>query len=345
MKINIEPYTLEFKRPAGTSRGVLHTKNCWFIKIVDAQTGSFGVGEINMFKGLSYDDKPDFFDQLNELTGRSVDDLKDFHENFKEFPSIRFGLEMALMDFQNGGKKILFQNDFVKGETGIPINGLIWMGDMDFMKLQIKEKLRQGFTCLKMKIGALNFEQELSVLKIIRKSYSAKDLELRVDANGAFNGLDALSKLDQLSQLQLHSIEQPIKQGQIEHMANLCKKTPLPIALDEELIGVLEKKQQQELLSYINPQYIILKPSLLGGFAASEDWIKLAENNHIAWWVTSALESNVGLNAIAQWTASLKTAAYQGLGTGQLYDNNISSPLEIRGEKLFYNPDLSWATF
>lgn len=345
MKIKIEPYTLEFKRPAGTSRGVLKTKDCWLIKLVDEQTGEIGVGEINMFKGLSYDDRPDFYTQLSDLANQTDDYLKNFHEHYKHFPSIRFGLEMAMLDLQNGGRRILFQNDFVIKNVGIPINGLIWMGDLEFMKLQIKEKLEKGFSCLKLKIGSLNFEQELFILKSIRKTYSAQDLELRVDANGAFSVNDALKKLDQLVQLHLHSIEQPIKQGQIEHMANLCKKTPLPIALDEELIGVLEIKQQQELISFINPQYIVLKPSLLGGFSASKEWIKYAEVNNTAWWVTSALESNVGLNAIAQWTASLKTAAYQGLGTGQLYENNITSPLEIRGEKLFYNSGLSWATF
>jgi len=249
---------------------------------------------------------------------------------------------MALKDLKTEGNYKLFNNDFTNGNAGIPINGLIWMGDIDFMKRQIREKLDKGFRCLKMKIGALNFEEEFTVLKNIRSEYSPNDLELRVDANGAFSPLDVLQKLEKLSRLNLHSIEQPIKQGQMDEMADLCLQTPLPIALDEELIGVHKKDKRIELLDRINPQYIILKPALVGGFYSSEEWIELAENRKMGWWITSALESNIGLNAIAQWTASLNTTAYQGLGTGQLYENNIQSPLQILGERLFYRLDMEW---
>lgn len=342
MKIQIKKHSLQFKRPAGTSRGVLKTKDTWFVKIVNEKHGRTGIGEINMFKGLSCDDKPDFEEKLNSVVSNPDFYIDNLHEELIEFPSIRFGLEMALKDLESEKDYEIFNTDFFNGNARIPINGLIWMGDIDFIKSQIKEKLEKGFRCLKMKIGALNFEEELEVLKAIRKEYSINDLELRVDANGAFPYSEALSKLNRLSQLSLHSIEQPIRQGNWEQMANLCKETPLPIALDEELIGVHHLFDRTVLINQINPQYIILKPALVGGFESSKEWIDLAEERNIAWWITSALESNIGLNAIAQWTASLSTTAYQGLGTGQLYENNIQSPLRIVGEKLVYDSSLNW---
>ncbi|MCK5774873.1 MAG: o-succinylbenzoate synthase [Bacteroidales bacterium] len=343
MQIIVRKHPLIFKQAAGTSRGVLRQKNTWFIKIYDPENPlRHGLGEINMFEGLSYDDRADFYDKLQEIRIHPEETLHDIHASLIEFPSIRFGVETALSDLNSKHSYILFPSEFTQGNEGIPINGLIWMGKKDFMLAQIKRKLDMGFHCLKMKIGAINFETELQILQSIRKEYKESDLELRVDANGAFPFSEALGKLDKLSSLNLHSIEQPIKQGHWSDMRNLCQNTPLPIALDEELIGINTAKEKRALLDTINPQYIILKPALVGGFKSSEEWIKLANDKGIKWWITSALESNIGLNAIAQWTYSLQTNNYQGLGTGQLFTNNIASPLTIKGEKLFYNPQARW---
>ncbi|NPD85613.1 o-succinylbenzoate synthase [Lentimicrobium sp. L6] len=343
MKVKIEKYPLIFKNPAGTSRGVLRTKNTWFVKVFEeANPNHYGLGEINMFEGLSSDDYSGFHDIITDTQGDTSCYLNDIHGSLLDFPSIRFGLEMALKDFSQSQDRILFPSDFTQGKMGIPINGLIWMGTEEAMKSQIRTKLDSGFRCLKLKIGAIDFQQELEILKSIRKEFNEKDLELRVDANGAFSADNALKKLHLLSQLKLHSIEQPIKQGQLKEMKSLCEKTPLAIALDEELIGVNHLAQKKELIEFIQPQYIILKPALIGGFKSSKEWINEAEHHNIGWWITSALESNVGLNAIAQWTYSLKTNNYQGLGTGQLFTNNISSPLEIDGERLFYRDNENW---
>jgi o-succinylbenzoate synthase len=345
MNISITPYQLLFRKPAGTSRGVLNTKETWFVKVYDEDSPSqFGLGEINMFKGLSFDDRPDFYEMLAQIQSHPADFLADYHQILKDFPAIRFGLETALLDFSRQQNHILFPSAFTQGLEGIPINGLIWMGQPDFMLSQIREKIEKGFRCLKLKIGAIDFDTELSILKSIRQEFSEDRLELRVDANGAFSPNEALSKFHQLSVFKLHSIEQPIRQGQAEIMRKLCNETPIPIALDEELIGVIECAEKVQLLEFIKPQFIILKPALTGGFRASEAWINLAKAQQIGWWITSALESNIGLNAIAQWTFSLGTTQYQGLGTGQLYQNNINSPLTIEGEKLFYIPRKPWET-
>lgn len=341
MKVKIEKYPLIFKNPAGTSRGVLRTKNTWFVKVFE-EANHYGLGEINMFEGLSSDDHPRFHDIITDIQEDPLLYLNDIQGSLLNFPSIRFGLEMAMMDFSQTQDRVFFPSDFTQGKSGIPINGLIWMGTEEAMKSQIRTKLDSGFRCLKLKIGAIDFQKEWSILKSIRNEFNESDLELRVDANGAFALEDALEKLDKLSQLKLHSIEQPIKQGQLDEMRSLCEKTPLAIALDEELIGVNKHVDKKTLLEYIHPQYIILKPALTGGFQSSQEWIDLAENLKIDWWITSALESNIGLNAIAQWTYSLKTNQYQGLGTGQLFTNNIASPLEIIGERLFYNSDENW---
>jgi len=240
------------------------------------------------------------------------------------------------------GRRILFPSSFTLGKTAIDINGLVWMGEFDFMKRQIREKIEAGYTCIKLKIGAIEFDEELELVRNVRNEFSENDIEIRVDANGAFSPEDALGKLEQLSEYDLHSIEQPIKQGHWENMAELCEQTPLPIALDEELIGVNEFEQKKTLLRTISPHYIILKPSLVGGFQSSEEWIGIAEKNNIGWWVTSALESNIGLNAIAQWTYYLENKMPQGLGTGQLYTNNFESPLKITKGKLYFDPSTSW---
>ena len=333
-------YSLEFKRPSGTSRGILKTKSTYFLQLF--KDGKEGVGECGLFKGLSIDDRPDYENKLEWVCGNINLGLAKLLEETKEFPSIQFGLEQAFLSLKNNNKFILFPSDFTKEEKPISINGLIWMGDKAFMKSQIKEKIAQGFSCIKMKIGAINFEEELNLLKHIRNEFSVKDIELRVDANGAFSPNKALGKLKQLSEFDLHSIEQPIRQGQIEEMAKLCDKTPLPIALDEELIGVFETAQKENLIETIQPQYIILKPSLVGGFKGSKEWIDIADKNKIGWWITSALESNIGLNAISQWTHTLGNKMPQGLGTGALFTNNFESPLEVKNGSLYYNKTSEW---
>lgn len=335
-------YSLHFKRPAGTSRGVLHQKKSWFIQIWKAGHPEVrGIGEVSIIPGLSIDNEKDIPKELDGLC-QHINEYK-FWITTKgaQFPAIRFGLETALADLHKNGNQIFHQNEFTNGETGIPINGLIWMGDPEFMRNQIQEKVNAGFNCIKIKIGAIDFEEELNLIRNLRKQFSSQTIEIRLDANGAFNAAEALQKLERLSAFDIHSVEQPIKAGQTEIMAKLCQKTPIPIALDEELIGI-KTIQIAKLLDIINPQYIILKPSLLGGFSVADSWISAAEKRQIAWWATSALESNIGLNAIAQWVFEKKTQMPQGLGTGQLYSNNISSPLETKKAALFYNPALPW---
>ncbi len=257
-------------------------------------------------------------------------------------PSIQFGLEQAFLSLESQSPYLLFPSGFTNSNEGIHINGLIWMGSKEFMKTQIREKLEQGFKCIKMKIGAIDFDTEIELLQSIRKEFSSDDIELRVDANGGFTANEALDKLKRLSEYDLHSIEQPIKVNQFEEMARLCETTPLPIALDEELIGVFGVTKKEEILQTIQPQYIILKPSLVGGFKGSMEWIDLADKKEIGWWITSALESNIGLNAIAQWTYTLNSKMPQGLGTGSLFTNNIESPLEVKNGYLQYNTRKNW---
>ena len=340
MKVNFKKYTLDFKRPSGTSRGVLRQKETYFIEIVEGSRR--GVGECGLFRGLSYDDVPSFEAQL-EAVCNALEAGKDTSALCANYPSIQMGMEMALLSFNSPTPFQLYDTAFSRGQQPIHINGLVWMGDVAFMRQQVFDKIDAGFDCIKLKIGALDFAVECQLLKEIRERYSAKEVTLRVDANGAFSADEALDKLKILSAFNLHSIEQPIAAGQVDALADLCAKTPLPIALDEELIGVLQHDDKSRLLDNIKPQYIILKPSLLGGFAASEAWIRLAEERHIKWWVTSALESNIGLNAIAQWTASLQTTTPQGLGTGSLFTNNIDSPLVVKAGVLRYDNSLSWA--
>ena len=332
IKASYFPYQLEFKKPSGTSRGILTYKKIWIVKLWNEENPEvFGLGECNPLVGLSIDDRDDFVENLKNI----CENINDFiNVELHEFPSIRFAIETAHKDLMNGGKRILFDNEFSRGEKGIVINGLVWMGSKEEMSKQIADKIEQGFKCIKLKIGAIDFETELALLKSIRDQYSESDIEIRVDANGAFTAHDALKKLEHLAKFKLHSIEQPIKQGQVEVMAKLCKVTPLAIALDEELIIHQRKDEKEILLKEIQPQYIILKPSLVGGWKASEEWIASAEKLNINWWITSALESNIGLNAIAQWTAELKTKTPQGLGTGGLYTNNFDSKLKIKGQFL-----------
>lgn len=325
MKIRFEKKTFTFKRPSGTSRGVLTEKHAWFLHAWHSDNPTVvGIGECSVIPGLS----PDFTSfeayeaKLEELCFDPMIDLSDW-------PSICFGLETALLDLEHGGKGIYFQNAFTEGKRKISINGLIWMGNPDFMRAQIEEKLQEGFTTLKMKIGAMDFDQELEILREIRSQYNSDQITLRVDANGAFDPNDAMHKLQELSKLDIHSIEQPIRVGQHAEMRRLCLNGPIAIALDEELIGIKSRVSMQKLLDEIQPTYIILKPSLHGGIKGCREWIHLAEERSIQWWFTSALESNIGLNAICQFAGEYENSLPQGLGTGSLYTDNIASDLHV----------------
>ncbi len=340
LKATFKKYSLQFKLPSGTSRGILKTKETYFLILKDK--GKIGIGECGLFRGLSIDDRPDYEEKLQWVCSNIDLGEQELYDVLVEFPSIQIGLETAFKSLVAENPFEVFPSEFSSGEQSIPINGLVWMGNQDFMKQQISEKLTQGFSCIKMKIGAIDFKTEIELLKSIRKEYSTSDIELRVDANGAFSPSEALEKLKYLSDLQLHSIEQPIRQGQWQEMARLCEDTPLPIALDEELIGIFSEEKKEEMLNTINPQYIILKPSLVGGFRGSDSWISIAKKKGVDWWITSALESNIGLNAIAQYTFTKKSTLPQGLGTGSLFINNIPSPLEVFNGTLHYNTNLKW---
>lgn len=340
MKASYHKYILDFKRPSGTSRGILTQKETWFILLEN--DGKKGIGECGILRKLSIDDRPDYEEKLrwaceNIHLGNDI-----LWKELIEFPSIQFGLEMAFLSLQSSNPLVLFPSDFTTGIQSIHINGLVWMGEESFMKQQIEEKLAQGFRCIKLKIGAIDFEKELSLLKFIRSHFDKQTIEIRVDANGAFTPEEALDKLNRLSDYQLHSIEQPIAQQQLVQMAELCMTTPIPIALDEELIGVFTLAEKKQLLQKIQPQYIILKPSLVGGFRGTKEWTEIAESMNIRWWVTSALESNIGLNAIAQWTFLQNNPLPQGLGTGGLYTNNFDCPLEVINGELYYLKELKW---
>ena len=345
LKLSIKPHTLQFKFDARTSRGALSEHKVYYVNLWQGPAQeTVGVGECAPLAGLSIDDRPDLEQKLQEVAQMVNEQQVKLHSGeplpealqLQEWPALRFALETALLDLQHGGRRLLFNNAFSRGEAGIPINGLIWMGDSRFMQEQIEKKLKEGYNCLKLKIGGLDFVQELEILQGIREVAGSSELTVRVDANGAFSPQEAYKKLERLARYDLHSIEQPIKQGQHEAMAQLCAYTPVPIALDEELIGVQEPDEKLQLLETIKPQYIILKPTLVGGFAASAEWIRMAEERNIGWWMTSALESNVGLNAISQFTANYDNTMPQGLGTGQLYHNNVPSGLRIEKGQLWY---------
>ena len=340
MIAHYKKYILHFKQPSGTSRGILKTKETYFLIL--EKEGKKGVGECGLFKGLSIDDRPDYEKKLQWVCENIHLGKEKILKQVYDLPSIQFGVEQAFLSLQSVDAFELFPSNFTKGKEALPINGLVWMGTEAFMKGQIKEKLKAGFTTIKLKIGAIDFNKELDLLKSIRKEYSSQEIELRVDANGAFNPNNALEKLKRLSAFELHSIEQPIKQGQWQEMAALCLKTPLPIALDEELVGIFSLKEKEALLTTIKPQYIILKPSLIGGFNGSNSWIGIAKKHNISWWITSALESNIGLSAISQFTYSLNVNMPQGLGTGSLFNNNFKAPLMVENGHLHYKPNLKW---
>ncbi|MFV0305977.1 MAG: o-succinylbenzoate synthase [Moheibacter sp.] len=349
MKLSYQSYSLKFKTPGGTSRGILTEKETFLfrLQLEDKKETEF-FGEAALFRGLSAEDSPFYEEKLqwvcNQLSlyNEFSTFVQDIWDELQSFPSIQFALEQILQTYNQYAEKkledefnpILFSSDFTEGKKGIPINGLIWMGDINYMKEQIQKKLNQNFHCLKLKIG-VDWEMEKSILNDLRKEFAKQDLEIRVDANGGFNFNQAKVVLQELADLEIHSIEQPIKAGQIEKMAELCTNTPTPIALDEELIGVFTQAEKEKLIQKIKPQFIILKPSLVGGWKGSQDWIDLVEKQHSGWWVTSALESNIGLNAIAQWTFMLNNVMPQGLGTGSLFKNNFHSRLKVIGNQLF----------
>jgi o-succinylbenzoate synthase len=336
MRISWKKYTLQFKQPSGTSRGVLRTKDSWFLIYYDPQFEDPILGECSIIEGLSPDPLDRLETKLDEVCRL---DIFDNEIELDEFPAILFAREMIRMEF---GRRLENKpTDFYLGKKGLRINGLIWMGEVDFMKAQIREKVKSGFECIKLKIGAIDFESELALLSWIRKEYKSSELELRVDANGAFAPAVALEKLKRLSDFNLHSIEQPIAAKQWDEMAKLCAASPIDIALDEELIG-LNPKQRRKMMDEIKPQYVILKPSFLGGTMEASAIIGMAEAQQIGWWLTSALESNVGLSYLAQYAAMKNVSMPQGLGTGGLYTNNVDSPIYLQGQFMHMHPAHNW---
>ncbi len=338
--IDITTRVLHFKQPAGTSRGTYLTRKSWFITLSSAdKPGVKGVGECAPLPKLSCDDIPEYESILHSLCDmfRMTGEIN--HDMLRPYPSILFGLETALKQWEAGGSTALSSTAFARGEKGIPINGLVWMGTFEEMHDRLKEKIEQGFHCVKLKIGAIDFERELELIKYIRQCFTKEQIELRLDANGGFSADEALQKLERLAAYDIHSIEQPIRQRQWKEMVEICRRSPIPIALDEELIGINLRGMKEEMLDRLQPSYIILKPSLHGGMYGSQEWIELARQRNIGSWITSALESNIGLNAIAHFAASVYGDGMvmpQGLGTGQLFTDNIPMPLEVKGEYLWY---------
>ena len=334
MKAIFEKKTFQFKVPSGTSRGVLTEKHSWLITIFNQNKK--GIGECSIIPGLS----PDFIDfkqyeiKLLEVCTR-IEYFSNHLEELKDYPSILFGVETGLLNMNHNTPMVFFQNSFTKGELKIPINGLVWMGSSSFMLYQVNEKIKEGYKCIKIKVGAINFEQECEVIKSIRNVFSEKEIEIRLDANGAFSESEVFDKLEYLSRFGIHSIEQPIKQGNWELMKEIVEKSPIPIALDEELIGVTSLEDKRLLLETIRPNYIILKPSLHGGLVGTTEWIQCTKEVGIQWWITSALESNIGLSAICQFVSEFCLDLPQGLGTGSLYTNNINSNLVVSNGYIF----------
>ena len=343
-QIKYSYYPLNFIRPAGTSRGVLKIKKSWLLFLNKVQNPEIvGTGEVSIIDQLSIDDLPNLEEVIKEICEKiNASGQLPNSKSLEKYPAIRFAIEMAQLDLENGGEKILFESNFTKGNSPIPFNGLIWMGDENFMMEQIKSKLAENCKCIKIKIGALDFEKEWKILKFLRTQYNENELEIRVDANGAYNKENVFKILEKLAELKIHSIEQPVKQGNWDLMKTVCAKSKVPVALDEELIGINDYEEKKKMLEFIQPPYIILKPSLLGGFQQADEWIEIAEKLNIAWWATSALESNIGLNAIAQWIGQKDFYLPQGLGTGKLYDNNIDSPLYSKASMMYFDRDKKW---
>ncbi len=339
MKAYFFKHNLEFNMPSRTSRNVLYNKPSWYLIIKDQRR--IGIGECSIIPGLSLDRVNDIETKLDYICREISSGKKLEIEEFNDYPAIKFALETALIDFNFSESPFkINDSNFSNFQDKIKINGLVWMGDIKYMRSQVIEKVNRGFSCIKIKVGALKFESELQLIKEIRRDFTQEDLEIRLDANGAFKINEALEKLERLNEFSIHSIEQPIKKNHWQEMAKLCESSPIPIALDEELIGI--NSDRKNLIETINPAYLILKPSLIGGFQQCEEWIEVIKKKNIKWWVTSALESNVGLNAIAQWVNSKNNELRQGLGTGKLFKNNINSQLEIAGDTIFLNKKKKW---
>ncbi len=337
-------YDFFFNRPAVTSRGTYLKKTVHFLLLYDDSNPLVvGVGECSVFPGLSMDDVDGFKKKLNRVVEQINRGKFNMKTALHDWPSLNFAVETALRDLESKGSKILYPSEFTQGKDAIPINGLIWMGDKKEMIKQIRMKLKEGFRCLKLKIGSIDFNDEYEILSKLRNRYSSDDLEIRLDANGAFLPNEVPDILNQLAELEIHSIEQPIMPSQLEEMAVICEKSPVPVALDEELIGKYPRENKKQLLKIIKPHFIVLKPGLHGGIKSCEEWIKLADEMSIGWWITSSLETNIGLNSIAQWTYTLDNSGPHGLSTGALFKNNIDSPLAVTGEKLYYFPRNKWS--
>lgn len=341
LKASIRKHTFSFLHPAGTSRGIYNTRDSWFIYISNGE--ETGIGECPPLPGLSIDYSNDFEDYLRTICDDFNNENLDLSSGLNDFPSIKFGFETATKDLFYGGQRKIFDNDFFKGTEKIKINGLIWMGSIEYITRQVKEKLKNGFKCLKFKIGAFENDSELEIISKLRQQFNDSELEIRVDANGAYSPEKAKIVIEKLAKLKVHSIEQPIKAGSIKEMADLCNSSPVAIALDEELIGKKTIEEKIDLLNTVKPHYLILKPALLGGFSSSDEWISVAKKMGINWWATSALESTIGLNAIAQWVCSHDFFLPQGLGTGMIYSNNIESPLSLSNDYLFYDVNKKWS--
>ena len=343
IKARISSREFQFLRPATTSRGTILHKKVNFIILYHTDDPSIaGIGECSLFPGLSFDDNKGFEARLKQTVDRINEGEYGSDAGLVDWPSINFAIETAWKDIRVMGSKVLYPSGFTEGKDAIGINGLIWMGTREEVIRQIRQKIEEGFSCLKMKIGAMKFDDEMEILGMLRKDFPADELEIRVDANGAFKPRQALELIKMLADFDLHSIEQPIPAGHLETMASLSESSPIPIALDEELIGRHLTADRRKVLDIIKPQYLVLKPGLLGGIASCAEWIRLARERNIKWWITSALETNIGLNVIAQWTFTLQNPLTQGLSTGSLYSGNITSPLYMYGERLYYDPDRNW---
>lgn len=335
--------TLTPKFELGTSKGPITARTVWYLIAWHEERPEVkGIGEAALFPGHSKEFPADVRTKLLELCVDTSNWQARLNGDLADVPSVRFAVEQCLKDLEASGSKVLFPSDFTIGRKGIPINGLVWMGDKSTMRERIREQIDQGFTTVKMKIGAIGIDDELQLLKDIRKEFSAEAITLRVDANGAFNARNAMDVLQRLAELDVHSIEQPVPPGLYEVMGELCERSPIPIALDEDLIGANTRDSKIDLLDNLAPRYIVIKPSLVGGWSAAQEWIGLAKQRGIGWWITSALESSIGLNAIAQWTATLNVQIAQGLGTGNVYADNIPSPLLAERGELRYRPEEEW---
>lgn len=329
--------------PLVTSKGTITARTVWYLIAWDSERPEVrGIGEAAPFPGHSREFPADVKTKLLELCADTSNWIRRLNDDLVDVPSVRFAVEQCLKDLDASGSKVLLPSAFTLGRQGIPINGLVWMGDRETMRRRIREQIEAGFTTIKMKIGGIGIEEELALLAEVRRDHGPDDITLRVDANGALDARNAPTVLRRLADLGVHSIEQPVKPGLYESMAELCERSPVPIALDEDLIGLNTHDARADLLDHVKPRYIVIKPSLVGGWSAAEEWIALAGARGIGWWITSALESTIGLNAIAQWTATLDVAVAQGLGTGRVYTDNVPSPLDVRGGRLWYRPEAEW---